>query len=269
MGHVMYLRKGSVHTVPFPSNLALANATPAQIQAVTRSGQAANMWAVGDKVPIALNGTVGALTLNGTYHAFIIGFDHNPTVEGTNTIHFQFGKTADGTDIAFCDSNYNTTGSTAGFRMNTSQTDSGGWKSSYMRNTICPAFLAAMPAAWQNVIAACTKYTDNTGGGSDTASYVTATSDKIWLLADWEVFGTRYGANSAEQNYQKRYQYYADGNSRIKYRHDATSSAAWWWLRSAHVTGTTTFRCVYTNGSASSNPAANFSGGLAPAFMVA
>lgn len=58
-----------------------------------------------------------------------------------------------------------------------------------MRKTICPAFLAALPTAWQNIIAACTKYSDNTGGGSNTASYVTATSDKIWLLSEMEVQG--------------------------------------------------------------------------------
>ena len=37
----------------------------------------------------------------------------------------------------------------------------------------------------------------NTGGGNDTASYVTPTTDKVWLLSEFEVFGTRYIANSA------------------------------------------------------------------------
>ena len=94
-----------------------------------------------------------------------------------------------------------------------------------MRKTICPAFLAALPAAWQNVIVACTKYSDNRGGGSDNASYVTATQDKIWLLAEFEVFGTRYYANSAEKNYQKQYDYYKNGNSRVKYQHSNTGAA--------------------------------------------
>lgn len=53
----------------------------------------------------------------------------------------------------------------------------------------------------------CTKYSDNSGGGSDNASYVTATTQKIFLLAEFEVHGTRYYANSAERNYQKQYDY--------------------------------------------------------------
>ena len=87
--------------------------------------------------------------------------------------------------------------------MNTSNTNSGGWKNSHMMKTICPAFLNALPSAWRNAIKNCTKYSDNTGGGNDTASYVTATTQKIFLLAEFEGHGTRYYANSAEKNYQR------------------------------------------------------------------
>lgn len=254
-------------TVSMPST-TLADNTPATIQAAAQSGQAANYWSVGDKIGIALSGTVGALTLNDTYYAFILGFDHNSGVEGNNSIHFQFGKTSAGVDIAFVDSNYGNTGSSAGFRMNTSNTNSGGWKSSYMRSTICAAFLSAMPTAWQNVISACTKYSDNTGGGSNTASYVTSTSDKIWLLAEYEVQGARSYANSAEQNYQKQYSYYANGNSKIKYKHNATTTACSWWLRSVRATYSDVFCTVYTDGSAVSSYA-YVSLGFAPGFKVA
>lgn len=269
--------EGTNHTAPADKTISvtvevasptLSDNTPATIKEAAQSGQAANLWSAGDKVPIALNGTVGALSLSGTYYSFIIGFDHNSSVEGSNSIHFQFGKNASGTDIAFVDSNYNSTGSTAGFRMNTSNTNSGGWASSYMRQTICAAFLAAMPTEWQNVIVACTKYSDNTGGGSDTASYVTATQDKIWLLAEFEVFGTRYYANSAEQNYQKQYAYYANGNSRVKYKHSDTATACYWWLRSVRATTATNFRYVNTGGSYSYYNAA-YSFGFAPGFKVA
>lgn len=254
-------------TVTLPSK-TLSDNTPAVIKQAAQAGNASTYWAVGDKIGIALNGTVGALALNGTYYAFIIGFNHNSSKEGGNSIHFQFGKTSAGVDIAFVDSKYNTTGSDAAFRMNTSNTNSGGWNNSYMRKTICPAFLSAMPSAWQNVIAACTKYSDNTGGGSDTASYVTSTSDKIWLLSEFEVQGTRSYANSAEKNYQAQYAYYANGNSKIKYRHDSTGSACSWWLRSVRATYTTNFCYVGTDGSATYNPAYG-SHGFAPGFKVA
>lgn len=251
-------------TVSLPDT-SLANNTPDIIAAAAKSGQAANYWSVGDKVGIAVNGSFGGLSYNNTVYAFILGFNHNSSVEGGNSIHFQFGKTAAGVDIAFV----NSYGSTStGFCMNTSNTNSGGWNNSYMRKTICPAFLAALPTAWQNIIAACTKYSDNTGGGSNTASYVTATSDKIWLLSEMEVQGTRSYANSAEANYQKQYDYYRNGNSKVKYQHTATTSACIWWLRSVYASGTPRFCSGGTDGSADSY-GAYLSYGFAPGFKVA
>lgn len=265
---------GTNHTAPSDKTInvtislpdtSLANNTPDIIAAAAKSGQAANYWSVGDKVGIAVNGSFGGLSYNNTVYAFILGFNHNSSVEGGNSIHFQFGKTASGVDIAFV----NSYGSTStGFCMNTSNTNSGGWNNSYMRKTICPAFLAALPTAWQNIIAACTKYSDNTGGGSNTASYVTATSDKIWLLSEMEVKGTRSYANSAEANYQKQYDYYRNGNSKVKYRHTATTSACSWWLRSVNASSTSSFCVVYTDGSANSYYA-YISNGFAPGFKVA
>lgn len=251
-------------TVSLPDT-SLANNTPDIIAAAAKSGQAANYWSVGDKVGIAVNGSFGGLSYNNTVYAFILGFNHNSSVEGGNSIHFQFGKTAAGVDIAFV----NSYGSTStGFCMNTSNTNSGGWNNSYMRKTICPAFLAALPTAWQNIIAACTKYSDNTGGGSNTVSYVTATSDKIWLLSEMEVQGTRSYANSAEANYQKQYDYYRNGNSKVKYQHTATTSACYWWLRSVNASGTNRFCSVYADGSAYYYSAYS-SHGFAPGFKVA
>ena len=251
-------------TVSLPDT-SLANNTPDIIAAAAKSGQAANYWSVGDKVGIAVNGSFGGLSYNNTVYAFILGFNHNSSVEGGNSIHFQFGKTAAGVDIAFVNS-YGSTGT--GFCMNTSNTNSGGWNNSYMRKTICPAFLAALPTAWRNIIAACTKYSDNTGGGSNTASYVTATSDKIWLLSEMEVQGTRSYANSAEANYQKQYDYYKNGNSKVKYQHTATTSACAWWLRSVYASYLYYFCYVSTGGSASSSNA-YISYGFAPGFKVA
>lgn len=259
---------GTAYDIGFGPSTVLNNNSPATIQAVAQAGQATNYWAVGDTIGITLNGTVGILTFsNETYYAFIIGFDHNSSIEGSNTIHFQFGKTSAGVDIDFVDSDVADSGSSAGFRMNTSRTSTGGWKSSYMRNTICPAFLAVMPTAWQNIIAACTKYSDNTGGGSNTASDVTATSDKIWLLSEYEVHGACSAANSAEQNSQKQYDYYANGKSKVKYKHNSTKNSCQWWLRSVRGDGTRNFCVVSAFGEAGNN-GAYYSLGFAPCFMV-
>lgn len=250
----------------FYKSMALEDLTPSEIQEIVKSGQAANYWSVGDKIGIPINGTIGSLSINETYYAIILGFNHNSGVEGGNSIHFQLGKTAGGTDIAFADSSYDSSGSSAAFRMNTTNTNSGGWNGSYMRKTICPAFLAALPTKWQNVIVSCAKYSDNTGGGKNTASYVTATQDKIWLLSEFEVFGARNGANSAEQNYQKQYDYYKNGNSKVKYKHNNTGSACSWWLRSVSASGTGSFRLVYMGGYSSTYAAISY--GFAPGFII-
>ena len=52
--------------------------------------------------------------------------------------------------------------------------------------------LAALPADLRAVMKPATKYSDNTGGGSDTASYVTSTTDLLPLLSEFEYHGARY-----------------------------------------------------------------------------
>ena len=240
------------------------------ISYASENGLAASTWSVGDRKAVALNGTAGSLSLSGTYYCYIIGIDHNSIIEGTNRIHFQFGKTAasGGTDICFVDSGYgNSKTSGAWFNMNNANSNSGGWANSRMRTTIIPTFKACLPSDLQAVLKTVTKYSDNTGGGSNTASYVTATSEEVFLLAEFEVFGARSYANSAEQNYQAQYAYYSAGNSKVRYRHSATGSIAYWWLRSVIADGSISFCFVYTSGSADYNDA-NYSFGFAPAFCV-
>ena len=87
------------------------------------------------------------------------------------------------------------------------------------------------------------------------------------MLAEYEIFGTRSYANSAEKNYQAQYAYYSAGNSKVKYRHSATSSTAWWWERSPYYYHGGTFCSVYTDGTATFySPGASI--GVAPAFRV-
>lgn len=252
-------------------DITLANNSPATIQKVAQLGIGANFWSVGDKIGIKVSGKVEALNLNNTYYAFILGFNHNYGVEGTYSIHFQFGKTNDGKDIAFVDegySKYYSDNVKARFVMNTTQSSVGGWENSYMRKTVCPAFLAALPEEWKNIIRPCTKYSDNTGdnsGGQE--ANVTSTLDKIWLLSEYEVFGIRKYANSAEQNLQIQYDYYKNGNSSYKYRHSSTNTGCEWWLRSVYG-GPSSYVFVHPTGR-SEITYANSSLGFAPGFMVA
>ena len=261
------------------------------IKSVADASQGANYWAVGDRKAVTVNGTVGTQAINGTYYVYILGFDHNSSREGTG-ITFGTFKTAlsGGTDICLVDSHYNdySTGGQKWFNMNhSSNTNSGGWKGCDLRydvlgstnsnnndagtttatSPVSGTLMAALPSDLRAVMKPMNIYTDNTGGGSNTASYVTKSVDYLPLLAEYEIFGTRSYANSAEQNYQAQYQYYKNGNSKVKYRHSSTSSTAYWWERSPYYNSSGTFCIVLPDGYAT-YLAARYSLGLAPAFRV-
>ena len=261
------------------------------IKSVADASQGANYWAVGDRKAVTVNGTVGTQAINGTYYVYILGFDHNSSREGTG-ITFGTFKTAlsGGKDICLVDSHYNdySTGGQKWFNMNhSSNTNSGGWKGCDLRydvlgstnsnnndagtttatSPVSGTLMAALPSDLRAVMKPMNIYTDNTGGGNNTASYVTKSVDYLPLLAEFEIFGTRSYANSAEQNYQQQYQYYKNGNSKVKYRHNSTGSTARWWERSPDYTGSAYFCLVNTSGNANGTDA-RYSYGLAPAFRV-
>ena len=251
----------------------------ATIKAVSDASKGASYWAVGDTKTITINGAVGNTTFsNLSVDAFILGFNHNSSREGANRIHFKIGKIS-GVHIALCDSNYGSSGSSASyFQMNASDTNSGGWNGSSMRKTLLGnsgtptsppsgSLLAALPADLRAVMKAVTKYSDNTGGGSNTASYVTSTTDYLFLLSEFEYHGARTYAKSAEQNYQAQYDYYKAGNSKIHYKHNATGTAADAWCRSVYSGNSTIFCSVKTDGRASYG-SASFSRGVAPGFAA-
>ena len=251
----------------------------AKIREVSDKGDGANYWSIGDRKAVTLNGTVGQLSLsNYTTYAFIIGFNHNAELEGQNRIHFQLGKTAlsGGTDVALCDGYYGSNDSINGFEMNHSNGSWGGWKSSHMRTEICGTsltsysgtILAVIPAALRAALKPVTKYTDNTGGGgSPTASYVTATTDYFFPLSEYEVLGISTNSNGYERDKQVQYSYYSAGNSKIKYNHGAISTAISYWTRSPSVNVDACFMVVMGNG-ASLNYKADISSGFAPGFCV-
>ena len=258
-------------TLKAPVKATLNDNDWATIKEVADQSKGANYWAVGDTKEIVINGKLSdGLTLNNySTWVYIIGFDHNSEKEGTG-IAFQGFKTAqaNGTDICLCDSGYSHSKNNGQwFNMNDSPTNTGGWASCRMRSTTLPLVKSAIPSDLQAVIKTTTIYSDNTGGGSDTASYVTVTQDELYLLAQFEIFGARTFANSAEQSYQQQYAYYVAGNSKIKYRHDSTATAAHWWGRSVAVESAESFCGVYIDGTVSAY-AAPISIGLAVAFKV-
>lgn len=241
------------------------------ISEISASGEASNYWNVGDTKTIIINGQVGNTTFsNLSIDAYILGINHNAEIEGNNRIHFCIGKVNSKT-VGLIDSQYSQSSMTSSgyFSMSygNSDTNSGGWNGCYMRSTIMSAIKNALSTDLQNVLKTVTKHTDNTGGGSDSSSNVTGTIETICLEAEFEVQGVRTCANSHEQNQQRQYDYYKNGNSKIRYKYNDTNSAVNWWNRSPFSFNSTGFCFVYINGSMN-GATSRISLAVAPCFYV-
>ena len=241
------------------------------IKAAVNAGTAASYWKVGDRKAVTLNGTVGTKSFsNTTTYCYILGFDHNKSVEsgGAHALHIGFGASAlnDGAYIAYVDSKYNSSVSSTGyFSMNSSNTNSGGWNSCQMKSTICPAFKNALPSDLQSNIRAVTKWQNDGGGTSGQSS-----SNEIWLLSEMEIFGSatwsKYTANQAQYDFYKGV---ADWSAapKIKYQDTSTSTAVNWWERSANSGNSSNFCYVYLGGNANAYSAYT-SFGFAPCLCL-
>lgn len=257
---------------PLPPTLN--EATWDYIQQAAQDGTASDLWSVGDRKEITLNGTCRARTFsNYKVYAYILGFNHNAALEGNNTITFQIGFDAleSGNHIAPTDwTNSDPYGATSGTRfcMNNTTTNVGGWNGSLMRTTTIPEFISCLPSDLQSALKTVNKYTDNgTGSTHQSSADVTATQDKVFLLAEYEIFGAKTYANQYEQNSQAQYDYYKNGNSKIIYNDQVTGTAVIWWGRSPYYNNNRAFCSVNSDGSEAVTNAGT-SIGFAPAFVV-
>lgn len=226
---------------------------------------------VGDAKEVTLNGSVGygssqATFSNQKYWVYIIGINHNEAKEGKG-IAFQGFKTVQsgGVDIAVVGTNYGSTGS--GMVMNNSNTNTDGWKGSWAYTTCMAQWKNCLSSDLQAVIRITNLYTDNRGYDGISEIEVTANSNEVYYLAEYEVFGSNHYANTNEPAQQAQYDYYKAGNSKVKYHSDNTSTAATWWLRSSDRNTSGNFCSVGTDGSAVRH-SAHASYGSAPCFKV-
>ena len=248
----------------------LNNNSWSDIAEISDQDLGANYWSVGDCKGITINGTIGTVAFsNYTCYAFIIGFDHNAEIEGSNRIHFQMAKTAaiDGVDICFCDSAYNTVvTSDQYFCMNKTDSNLGTWGLCSMRTNLNGTIKNQLPEDLRAVLKTVEKYTVNRdlSTGDRTQDQ---TTDYMFLLSEYEIFGTEKNANIGESENQEQYAYYSAGNSKVKYRHDSQATAVIWWLRSQYRGNAKAFAYVSASG-VTGFVAANRSLGLAPGFCV-
>ena len=173
-----------------------------------------------------------------------------------------------------CDLRYDILGSTnvapSGYGEIATTSRVGYDPSSYniITNPVADTLLSAFPQSLRAVMKPNTKYTDNTGNLSNVLANVTTSIDYLWLLSEYEIFGTRKYANQYEKNYQAQYKYYIDGASKVKYKHLSTTSKARWWERSPYYNFNYNFCIVDNYGGSPSNVGSGNSLGLSPAFLV-
>ena len=131
-------------------------------------------------------------------------------------------------------------------KMNSSDTNVGGWTDCAMRSTHLPAILALMPTEVQNGIREVNKMTS---AGSQSAT-INTTADKLFLLSEIEIFGSVSYSKSGEGT---QYDYYRAGNSKAK---KYIGSGTYYWLeRSPYGSDSTDFCLVNSDGSVHHGPA--------------
>ena len=145
----------------------------------------------------------------------------------------------------------------AGQRMNSSNTNVGGYGGSEMRGTTIPALVDALPE-WLRTRLKTFDVLASAGNKSTTIE--TVTNNKLALRSEVEIFGTTSYSAAGEGT---QIEWYKRGSAtRIK-RLGRTGSAYSWWERSPRVSNATNFCHVGSGGTASANTASS-AYGLSP-----
>lgn len=198
---------------------------------------------IGNQVTISVN--------NVDYAFDVIGFNHDDLTDG-----IAYGKATKTGKAGITFQMHNLFATV--YPMNSSNTNSGGWKSSLMRTSTMETMKGYMPATWQTAI----KPVNKVSGLDDGSSSGTQTvSDDCFLLAEIEIFGSITYSVSGEGT---QYAYYKVGNSKVK---NKSGSAFAWWERSPCSRFSDSFCYVYSGGTATGSSAGN-SRGVAFAFCI-
>ena len=146
--------------------------------------------------------------------------------------------------------------------MNSSNTNSGGWKSCARRTWCNNVYYNALPSAWKSMVKTVNKKV-SVGNNSSTIETV---QDKIFLAAEIEIFGSTTYSFAGEGT---QYQYYknATANRYKMPKWNSSSVTHIYWERSPCSGNTTYFCAVDNDGSAYfNNASAAF--GVAPCLCI-
>lgn len=212
----------------------LNDCTWAEISQISSSGQAANTFSVGDQKTITFTGNgnfADGMRLTGDIDVFILGINHNASVEGSNLIHFCMGK-SDGQlcvlfnaahDTTFADGTSNTSDSAVlgcydtyvnsseqganryGFGMSGLSYLCGKYVSNIQSSRV--GVIGSLPTDLRAVMKKATKY-------YDTESSISSIQLPMSIPSVYELRGFHYSSTEtwSDQN-QKQYEYFESGNS--------------------------------------------------------
>ena len=235
----------SAEKMSFYAELISNNASITNKTSVVYIDDGANHYkvSIGDQVTLSLNGTAYAFD--------IIGFNHDTLTDtvayGEETATGKAGITFQMHDMFATE-----------YPMNSSHTNSGGWKSSTMRTSTIPRMKGYMPKAWQTAIKPVNKVS---GAGGSSSSGTEIVSDSCFLLSEIEIYDSTSNSVSGEG---MQYAHYKAGNSKVKNR---GGSANYWWERSPASGSSDSFCIVFGLGNAGTRSAST-SYGVAFSFCV-
>ena len=152
-------------------------------------------------------------------------------------------------------------------KMNSTNTNVGGWPATSMRTYVNNDIYNALPSELKNGIIDTTVVSGH--GSSDSANFTS--TDKLYLLSTKEVWGSNPGGYDTATAETRQLDYYkAQGVTTSNYggaikRYNGSNS--YWWLRAAYSTYGNSFYNVTTYGSCYYNLAHN-PYGVAPAFRI-
>ena len=219
--------------IPLSFAPTLKDNTWEQIKAASEGDAVPSTWKVGDEIDITLSGT-----FNETVTLQIWDFKHFDKADGSGKAGIVFGMK-------------NLMKNTQ--KMNSSDTNSGGWNDTYMKKTVMQNILKSMPSNLQSYIKEVNTYA-NLGGGTSSTNAGRPSKDKVFLPGCTEV-GFTYQSNT-ESN-QKTFPIFTDNNSRIKKQSNGSGSAYYWWTRSPTYYYSNYFCGVISDGNNSYNTASN------------
>lgn len=224
--------------IRYLSMLPLNDLSWAQINTLGTAGVLGKIFALGDTKDVTLSG-IGTMTLQ------IADFDHD-YLSGTTTAN----KAA----VTFLCKNllYKT------YKMNSSDTNNGGFPSSSLCSTLNGSIYNALPSDLKAVIKTAYKWY-GTGNNTKNGKW---SGHKLWLPLTFEMFGESNYSPATEHTTGNARQYpiFTDNASRIKKMNNGGGSAQWYWLASPGATNATRFCGVYSDGSSDSDAASNSNG---------